>query len=293
MSDAGQNFEPLFCDLDLARRIEGAEADGGREFAATHRLLFPDVQATTLAVAGGRATFVGADSPVTQAFALGLNGEVTNDDLQRLEAFYFDRRASVNIETCPLADESLVRLLYERGYRPAEQSNVLVRRLSNIVDEMRRDAAMPASEDVAKLVAREALPDEEAVWAETVSRGFVEAEESMDMMRELSRTVFQHPHTKCFLVEIENDDGSHTIIACGSLNVHENLAGLGGASTLPEFRRRGSQTALLAHRLTYAGAHGCDLATVTTLPGSGSQRNVERWRFQVAYTRTKWLLEFS
>ena len=32
-------------------------------------------------------------------------------------------------------------------------------------------------------------------------------------------------------------------------------------------------------------AQGCDLATASTLPGSGSQRNYERLGFEVVYTR--------
>jgi hypothetical protein len=43
---------------------------------------------------------------------------------------------------------------------------------------------------------------------------------------------------------------------------------------------------LIQARLTFAAAADCDLAKVTTLPGSGSQRNVERQGFRVAYTQT-------
>jgi hypothetical protein len=39
--------------------------------------------------------------------------------------------------------------------------------------------------------------------------------------------------------------------------------------------------------------HGCDLAMIVTVPGSGSQRNAEREGFRVAYTRVKWRLPFQ
>ena len=38
-------------------------------------------------------------------------------------------------------------------------------------------------------------------------------------------------------------------------------------------------------RLNEGLAQGCELATASTLPGSGSQRNYERLGFEVAYTR--------
>nr|AGC71394.1 hypothetical protein [uncultured bacterium A1Q1_fos_1815] len=34
---------------------------------------------------------------------------------------------------------------------------------------------------------------------------------------------------------------------------------------------------------------GCDLATMSALPGSPSQRNAQRNGFHIAYTRTKWM----
>jgi GNAT superfamily N-acetyltransferase len=65
---------------------------------------------------------------------------------------------------------------------------------------------------------------------------------------------------------------------------------LGGASTIPELRRRGLQSALLRERLRYAFDHGCDLAVIAAEAGSNSQRNAERKGFRIAYTRTKWRL---
>ena len=51
------------------------------------------------------------------------------------------------------------------------------------------------------------------------------------------------------------------------------------------FRRQGVQTALLSTRLADAAAAGCDIAVVTTAPGSKSQQNVHRQGFQLLYTR--------
>jgi GNAT superfamily N-acetyltransferase len=71
-----------------------------------------------------------------------------------------------------------------------------------------------------------------------------------------------------------------------SLRLQDGVAQLNGAATLPEHRRRGVQTALLRHRLSEAARRGCDIAVVTTLPGSKSQENVQKAGFALLYTRT-------
>ena len=63
------------------------------------------------------------------------------------------------------------------------------------------------------------------------------------------------------------------------------MAQLAGAATAPAHRRRGVQTALLAHRLQVAAAEGADLASVFVTPGSGSERNVQRAGFRLAGMR--------
>jgi ribosomal protein S18 acetylase RimI-like enzyme len=63
------------------------------------------------------------------------------------------------------------------------------------------------------------------------------------------------------------------------------VAQLTGAATAPAHRRRGVQTALLSARLSDAAAAGCDVAVVTTQPGSKSQQNVQRRGFDLLYAR--------
>jgi GNAT superfamily N-acetyltransferase len=76
------------------------------------------------------------------------------------------------------------------------------------------------------------------------------------------------------------------IIAGGaSFRPAEGIAQFTGAATAPAHRRRGIQTALLSARLADAAAAGCDIAVVTTQPGSKSQQNVQRRGFDLLYTR--------
>ena len=48
---------------------------------------------------------------------------------------------------------------------------------------------------------------------------------------------------------------------------------------------RGIQSLLFKWRIAVARAAGCDLAVVTTQPGSKSQENVQRQGFHLLYSR--------
>ena len=71
----------------------------------------------------------------------------------------------------------------------------------------------------------------------------------------------------------------------GSMRICDGVAQLCGSATTPAHRRRGIQTALLSSRLADAARQGCDIAVVTTQPGSKSQQNVQRQGFELLYTR--------
>jgi GNAT superfamily N-acetyltransferase len=74
-------------------------------------------------------------------------------------------------------------------------------------------------------------------------------------------------------------------VAGGSAELHPNVATLFGLSTLPAFRRRGVQAALIAARLERARAAGISLATIGSEPGISTERNAMRLGFRVAYTK--------
>ena len=146
---------PIFADATLARRLEAAEALNARFCTASPPL------AAFLEIAGGCAIFVGADSPLTQAVGLGLNGTVTEADVDALEAFFRSRAADVSVDFCPLADPGLLAILSRRGYRATEFNNVLVKRMAGapIVLAPRVRRAMAGDDDL---------------WSHTVGRGFFE-----------------------------------------------------------------------------------------------------------------------
>ena len=265
----------LFADLALARRLETTDAHAGVEFARAWARLNSFTGEMFFPVAGGHASFGGVESPLTQAFGLGLDGPVTEADMAAMEEFYRAHGAPVNIETCPLADPSLLKLLNERSYRPIEYSNVFVRELTDGDSRAWPDAISEVR------VRRPALEDAESYSLLVAKSYFENAEVSPELLGIFS-SCFQAAGAFFFMAEVDGIPAGG-----GMMSIHQGVASLGGAGTVPEFRNRGVQRALLLARLAQATESGCDLAMVATNPGSGSQRNVERLGFRVVYTRTK------
>lgn len=266
----------MFSDLALARRLEWAEGMANVESVAARARLDPGRGAAWIEVAGGWAMFDGLDSPLTQTFGLGMFAPARPDDLAVIEAFYANRGASVFHEVCPLADPLLLPLLNERGYCPLEFTSVLYRPL----DAGAGTAAPHGSEVSVRVIEA----DEHETWTRTATAGWSEYPELAGFMKDIGQVTVARARTHCFLATLGGEP-----VATGALSLHEGVALLAGASTVPSGRRRGAQLALLDARLRFAAERGCDLAMMGAAPGSASQRNAERHGFRIAYTRLKWM----
>ena len=256
----------MHADTALAQRLERAEAANARGCTAMHP------QAAWIEIAGGCAVFAGADSPLSHAVALGLDGPVTESEICALESFFRARGSQPAIDLCPLAHPTLIALLGRRGYGVTELNNVLVKRMAGteivLTPRVRR-------------AVRGSPVDETDLWSYTVGRGFFEHTELTTEEMDVGRAICAMPGALCYLAATETGD----LAGGGALAVQGGLALLFADSTIAGHRRRGFHRELISARLNEALAQGCDLATASTLPGSVSQRNYERMGFEVVYTR--------
>jgi GNAT superfamily N-acetyltransferase len=258
--------------LELAREIELAEAEAAVACADRLSATHGNGAGAVASVGGGYAIYCGANSPVTQAVGLGLNGAVSKEEFDRLEEFYFSREEPVRVETCPMADGSLIEHYRERGYHVSEFSNVMVRPV-----EKTAAAALPAGIEIQK-----AADSEIDLWTLTVAQGFAEHFPVTQELLGIMRLFAYGKNTECYFARVDG-----RIAGGATLALRGRIAGLFGASTLPQFRNRGVQTALLQVRMQRAAEEGCELAMSLALPGSASQRNITRRGFQTLYTRAK------
>ncbi len=267
----------LHLTLELARRIETAEAGAAIE---TAELLNHERTGTSAAVehiAGGTAIYCGPDSPVTQAVGLGLNGPVSDADMDQLESFYRTRSETVRVETCPLADASLIAQFRRRGYGATDFSNVFA---ASLLDDGLPQLFRP--ELPPNTVIERVPSDQLDLWTITVAEGFAETFPVTKEMLNVMKLFACGPHTECYLALVDGKPA-----AGGTLAMRDGVAGLFGASTLPAFRNCGLQTALLQVRLERARAANCDMAVSLARPGSASERNIARHGLQTLYTRIK------
>jgi GNAT superfamily N-acetyltransferase len=269
-----------FVDLNLARRLEMAEANAGLKCAKALLRMRPEFPVAFEDIAGGIAVFAGIDSPVTQAIGVGLNGAVPDEEMDRLEEFFRSRGAAAAIELCPLVEMSLYDRFAKRDFRLLEVSNVLFRDL-----RAGEEYEKPAADGVA---VRAATDDEAKLWTRTVAEGFAEHYPVTEAMLEVMEGFF-HRESACAMLAVVDGE----FAGGAAVSAREGVCGLFGASTLPAFRRRGVQSALLAARLTWALERDCDVACSIAQPGSISHRNIERLGFRVGYTRTKLVRAWS
>lgn len=265
----------VFCDLALSRRLELTEGRSNAAFVETQARQDPASGATWKEIGGTLAMFSGGGSPLTQTFGLGVASVLADRDLDAIESFFTSHGSDVIHEVSPLAGVEVFAKLAQRGYRPVELSSVMFRPIGGGVDAL----------DVnPRIRVRMITPAEAALYASVSARGWSESAEVQAFIDGFARTSVEY--ATCIVAEI--DDAA---IATAALFAWDGVGLLAGASTVPEGRRQGAQSALLDWRLRQLAAQGCDLAMMCAAPGSASQRNAERNGFRIAYTRTKWQLQ--
>jgi GNAT superfamily N-acetyltransferase len=262
-----------FSDLALSRRLERAEGRANADFVDARACTFPEHGAAWLEVGGALAMFDGIASPLTQTFALGLNGEVTVLDVERVEQFFAERNAPVFHEVSPLADGSVLPMLNARGYQVIEFTSVMWRPITG-------DRVASESQRVA---VRAVAGAEHELWARVAAEGWSHLPDLSAFLQDLATVNVARRNHTAFLAEIDG-----VAVAAGGLAMVDGVALLAGASTIPSARRQGAQRALLEARLHYAAGHGCDIAMMGASPGSDSQRKAEHQRFRIAYAGVTW-----
>lgn len=129
---------------------------------------------------------------------------------------------------------------------------------------------------------REIGPDEAEFFADVLLRGHGVPD---DVPRSHVARWAENPTSRLYLAEVDGVPA-----AAGALVLGE-VANLANASTLPEFRGRGLQSALIGARISTAAAAGSPLVCSGAAWASQSQRNLERAGLRIAYTKTVWRLQ--
>lgn len=107
--------------------------------------------------------------------------------------------------------------------------------------------------------------------------------EEQPLRQRLARAEFAR--WRCYVGYVDGQPAGHAALY---VDPSTKIGLLAAGATLPEYRGRGCQSALLRRRLADAAAAGCDLVIAEASPGSISQRNMERVGLRTAYTKVTW-----
>ncbi|MFK7600797.1 GNAT family N-acetyltransferase [Deinococcus sp. SM5_A1] len=235
-------------NTDVLTRLAHAEATAHARYGRTGK---------TAQFGPLTAVHAGPNLPVDTAWHDGTRPPAP-EELEAFEAFSIRHDQPVTLHLLSAFAAPILPLLKERGY-------VLDYVLHAYVHDLRN---LPA------LASTPIRVEEADAWATLAAQGFGPGTE------EIMSVVAHAPGTQLFIADV---DGLPA--ATAALSAVEGVAAFHGTATLPEFQRRGVQTALLAYRLKIAAQPGADLASVFVTPGTGSERNVERAGFRLVGAR--------
>ena len=270
---------PLFGSTELALRVERAACTLIAAGAEAVRRRDDGDRVLTMPVAGGLAVWAGAGSPLNKVAGVGFAGEISADEIEQLEEELDQRASPVRFELANLGDPANGRMLTGRGYALVGFENELGLDL-----EGRSFAAAAEGIEISR-----SEGDDFELWIDAVVEGFAHPDEQgvasdESFPRDVLRQVFREiAGLEGFVRYVARIGGE--IAGGASMRLSDGVAQLAGAATLPQFRRRGVQSSLLTARLAEARDTGCDLAVVTTQPGSKSQQNVSRQGFDLLYSK--------
>ncbi|MBI5763517.1 MAG: GNAT family N-acetyltransferase [Planctomycetes bacterium] len=269
----------IFTTLSLAARVEAAERSFTEAWTNAVGRLQPAVDTFTVELAGGIACYAGPGSPLNKICGMGFHGAPPESDLSGVERRFFERNCPVQVEVAHLADPEVGKQLVRRGY--------MIGGFENVLGKCLRDEA--SIHEIDGIEVRTCSPADLLSWVNLLVEGILapdtdglashEAFDRVGLETPL-RAIVSVPGWVGYAAYLDEE-----MVGAGSMRVYEGVCHLCGAATLSAHRRRGVQTALLNARLRDAARSGCDLAVVTTQPGSKSHQNVQRRGFEILYTR--------
>jgi GNAT superfamily N-acetyltransferase len=283
------NLLAMFASIELAARVDGAEGRLCADIVHASDEDSSDTRSLVTPLAGGLVVYAGPGSPMNKGIGIALSEPLEETPLANVEQQWRDRNEPMRIELSALAKPEAATLLTARGYRLIGFENQLGCDLRAAGAGLgAADSGLWASGDGGSIVVDRLADADERLWRDVTVNGFAQPDGSAApheiFPREVLDGIFTTlGRTSGFRRYVARVDGE--VAGAGSMRIDGDIAQLAGAATLPAFRRRGVQTALLQHRLQDARNAGCALAVVTTQPGSTSQANVQRRGFAVLYVR--------
>lgn len=264
---------PMIIDASSLERLETSSAALSARIAEV--MVATKVPGVTAPVPwrGGMLVALGAGRYINRAVGFGT-ADVSADQLGEAEDYFRDAGVPSMIEVSSWASASLLTVLGDRRYRPSWTRNVYARALDPV-----------AADEIAGLEIRVVDDSLLLSWQKVLADGNgLTKDADRAISDEFALARYQVPDSPILLALI---DGA--VAGCGSIEMIDGVAWVGGAATDPSSRNRGVQAALLRRRVEIAAEHGCDFLAASALPAGVSARNLSRHGFDLAYTQTEFV----
>lgn len=216
------------------------------------------------------------DVGINRALGLGLVSGATDDDVDAVLSFYRRQGTSCAIAVAPRAEpHELARRLQERGFTKGD--------VYALFSTRPRQTERPRS----RLRVEPVTPGSRSEFADIV----VDAYKLPVSVRTWIEAIAGAPGWTCYVTYAGDEPAG-----VGALYVAGDLGWLAYAGTLPEHRRRGSQSLLFAARIEDALRSGVrTVATAVTLPPDGrptsAYRNIVRSGMKLLYKGSDFVID--
>jgi GNAT superfamily N-acetyltransferase len=256
-------------DLRLVERLEATSAAASLDLIRGITSLDPSSAAAGREFGSGALIAMGPGRYVNRAIGVTTT-ELSAEEVDTIEEFFAERNVPSMLELSSWAPSGTLSELARRGYVPMWFRSVYALSPTLTFATSRAGLRIERVED-----------QDEGRWLDVLARGFEAEQGEMRVANdEIGRAGRIAPDAHTFLAYIDDD-----VVGCGAVQFVDGIAWLGGAATIPEFRQRGVQAALVAHRLALAAEAGCELAAVSALSNGPSARNIVRLGFQHIHTQ--------
>ena len=257
----------------VMRRVLRTWADDASAFASELAHLDASWGSETFELAGGRAVLCGPGLYVNRAIAVGLDGPLSDEQVELFEARCATVGVSPAVEVTEATHDSVAPALRARGYVIDGTTSALRRTLDDIDELPPPDTAIRIEPANLELL---------SVWQEASALGWGHLDPDARHASDVFARVAAEVDGDGLVLASDAADGRP--VGCASLTVRDGVATLGGMSTLPAERGRGVQRAMILHRLRVARDRGCDVVTSSAVPGGASERNLIRHGFTPWFT---------
>jgi len=253
----------FFADKSLYERFFSATLKMARDTGLTAERI-EGMTNTFLDLGDTYAVYAGKDSFLTQA-----KGVFTRSQIRRLKGFYAAHGCSWEAILSPFAGNEALQNVIDAGGKVEQWETVLFRPAGDPI----LDHPLPANAEIRLVEGVDAC-----IYTEVMRKGFF-GDDPNPMLEQMGRIYENVPNTRRYIAFVDGVPSAGAALA-----IVDRTAYFSGAATLPEFRGRGLQNALISQRLKVA-QDLADLVTFGSSPGSGSQRNAERHGFRLAYNQ--------